>query len=197
MTEQGQKMSDEAGHEKLLVALAMAMVDQPRGTLQELAKAVGVSKATLYRFCQTRDQLVLRLTTHCAHVMKKALADSHLDTAPPQEALRNLIHQNLAHKELTAFLMYNWKPDNEQQPDIMNSWSGYQESLDTFFLRGQREGAFRVDMTAAALTEMLFGVLTSMVDAERRGRVARLGIASVVEQMMLHGIAAEPVRAPA
>ena len=42
-------MSDEAGHEKLLVALAIAMVDQPRATLQELAKAVGVSKATLYR----------------------------------------------------------------------------------------------------------------------------------------------------
>jgi TetR/AcrR family transcriptional repressor of mexCD-oprJ operon len=36
-----------------------------------------------------------------------------------------------------------------------------------------------------------------MVDAERRGRVARLGIASVVEQMMLHGIATEPARAPA
>ena len=100
-------MSDEAGHEKLLVALAIAMVDQPRATLQELAKAVGVSKATLYRFCQTRDQLVLRLTTHSAHVMKKALADSHLETAPAREALRNLIDQNLAHKELATFLTYN------------------------------------------------------------------------------------------
>lgn len=187
--------SDEAGHEKLLVALALAMVDQPRATLQELAKAVGVSKATLYRFCQTRDQLVLRLMSHCALVMKKALADSRLDTAPPREALRNLIEQNLAHKELTAFLIYNWKPDNEQQPDIMNNWSGYQESMDAFFLRGQREGAFRVDITAAALTELFISVLTCMVDAERRGRVARLGIASVVEQVMLHGIAAEPARA--
>ena len=76
----------------------------------------------------------------------------------------------------------------------MNSWSGYQETLDAFFLRGQREGVFRVDMTAAALSELLIAVITSMVDAERRGRIARMGIAQVAEQMMLHGIAAEPSR---
>ncbi len=188
-------MSDDAGHERLLIALSLAMVDQPRATLQELARAVGVSKATLYRFCQTRDQLVTRLMTHGAQVMKQALADSQLDSAPPREALRNLIEQHLAHKELAIFLMYHWKPDTEMQPDIMDSWSGYQETLDAFFLRGQREGAFRVDITAAALTELLMAVLTSMVDAERRGRIARLGLAAMAEQMVLHGIAGEPVAA--
>ncbi|WP_241132899.1 TetR/AcrR family transcriptional regulator [Achromobacter insuavis] len=188
-------MSEDIGHERLLIALAQAMVDPPRGTLQELAKAVGVSKATLYRFCQTRDQLVTRLMTHGAQVMKQTLADSRLDAAPPREALRNLIEQHLAHKELTVFLMYNWKPDMEMQPDIMDSWSGYQETLDAFFLRGQREGAFRVDVTAAALTELLITVITSMVDAERRGRIARLGIAGVAEQILLHGISAEPAPA--
>lgn len=91
--------------------------------------------------------------------------------------------------------MYNWKPDMEMQPDIMQSWSGYQETLDAFFLRGQREGVFRVDITAAALTELLITVITSMVDAERRGRIARLGIATVAEQMLLHGISAEPATA--
>ena len=116
-------MSEDAGHERLLIALAQAMVDQPRATLQELAKAVGVSKATLYRFCQTRDQLVTRLMTHSAQVMKQTLADSRLDAAPTREALRNLIEQHLAHKELTVFLMYNWKPDMEMQPDIMQSLS--------------------------------------------------------------------------
>ena len=44
-----------AEEEKTLAALALAMVDHPRATLQELAKAIGVSKATLYRFCRTRD----------------------------------------------------------------------------------------------------------------------------------------------
>lgn len=187
-------MSDDAGHERLLIALSLAMVDQPRATLQELARAVGVSKATLYRFCQTREQLVTRLMTHEAQVMKQALINSRLDSAAPREAVRNLIEQHLAHKELAIFLMHHWKPDTELQPDVMDSWSGYQETLDAFFLRGQREGVFRVDITAAALTELLITVITSMIDAERRGRIARLGIATVAEQMLLYGIA-EPAAA--
>ncbi len=36
-----------------LSALALALVTQPRASLQDLAKAIGVSKATLYRFCRT------------------------------------------------------------------------------------------------------------------------------------------------
>ena len=44
-------------------------------------------------------------------------------------------------------------------------------------------------------TELLITVITSMVDAERRGRIARLGIATVAEQMLLHGISAEPAAA--
>ncbi|ELX4162395.1 TPA: efflux pump transcriptional repressor NfxB, partial [Pseudomonas aeruginosa] len=41
--------------ERLIKALAVAIVDRPRATLKELAEAAGVSKATLHRFCGTRD----------------------------------------------------------------------------------------------------------------------------------------------
>lgn len=39
--------------ERLIKALAVAIVDRPRATLKELAEAAGVSKATLHRFCGT------------------------------------------------------------------------------------------------------------------------------------------------
>lgn len=45
-----------AADEKLLKALAIAIVDHPRATFKEIAQAAGVSKATLNRFCGTRDQ---------------------------------------------------------------------------------------------------------------------------------------------
>ena len=45
----------------ILPPLALALVNHPRATLQELAKAIGISKATLYRFCPTRDLLIKRL----------------------------------------------------------------------------------------------------------------------------------------
>ena len=50
-----------AENDKMMAALARALVDRPRASLQEVAAAVGVSKATLYRLCRTRGQLIERL----------------------------------------------------------------------------------------------------------------------------------------
>lgn len=51
--------------ERLLKALADAIVVHPLATLKELAEAAGVSKATLHRFCGTRDNLVNMRATKC------------------------------------------------------------------------------------------------------------------------------------
>ncbi|EPB7030303.1 transcriptional regulator, partial [Pseudomonas aeruginosa] len=50
-------MDASVADEKLLKALAVALVDHPRGTFKEIAEAAGISKATLNRFCGTRDNL--------------------------------------------------------------------------------------------------------------------------------------------
>ena len=47
-------------------------------TLQELARAIGISKATLYRFCPTRDQLIDRLIGHAADTLSRALRAAEL-----------------------------------------------------------------------------------------------------------------------
>ncbi len=57
--------------ERLIKALAVAIVDHPRATLKELAEAAGVSKATLHRFCGTRDNLVQMLEGHGETVLNQ------------------------------------------------------------------------------------------------------------------------------
>jgi TetR/AcrR family transcriptional repressor of mexCD-oprJ operon len=173
--------------ERFLRLLALALVDHPRATLQELATSIGVSKATLYRFCRTRDQLVDRLMSHTAQLMKQAIVDADLQNAPPADAIKRLIANHLSHSELTIFLVYHWKPDLMQISDRDNVWLDYENALDVFFLRGQREGAFRIDVTAAALTEIFIVTIAGLVDAEHRGRVARASLAILIEQMFLHG----------
>ncbi|QEI05694.1 TetR/AcrR family transcriptional regulator [Pigmentiphaga aceris] len=170
---------------RLLVALASAMVDRPRATLQELAQAVGVSKATLYRFCRTREQLVERLIHHGTVVIGHAIASAELHTSPPLEALRRLIANNLEHRELSSFLMHYWK-DASTPPAAGEEW---EIALDTFFLRGQQEGVFRIDLTASVLTELWITIFMGLIDGERRGRIARAGMAGLVERAFLHGAA--------
>jgi TetR/AcrR family transcriptional repressor of mexCD-oprJ operon len=168
---------------KLLVALASAMVEKPRATLQELAKAVGVSKATLYRCFRTREELVDRLMAHSTALITEIIQTAKLDSAQPLDALKLVIGSTLEHREITVFLMHYWK-DVSVDPVIQFEWDA---KLDAFFLRGQQSGIFRIDINAAGLTELLTTILIGFVDAERRGRLAKVGLGALVERAFLNG----------
>lgn len=182
------RATTDADDSRILSALALALVDHPRATLQELAQAVGISKATLYRFSRTREQLIQRLATQSYHAMGQAIDQSDLETDPPAEALHKLIANHLQYRELAAFLTHFWNDASRELSDlVVDEWD---RKLDAFFLRGQQAGIFRIDVTAATLSELFISVLIGLVDAERRGRVARAGLAGVVESTFLRGVAA-------
>lgn len=168
---------------------ALALVTQPRASLQELAKAIGVSKATLYRFCRTREQLVARLIAHSMDTMDCLLQQARLDEDDPIEALRRLTALQLEHRELAAFLTYYWKEADASLSDA--SAAAWDAQMDAFFLRGQQQGVFRIDFSAAALTELWVAAFIGLADAERRGRVARAGLGALLERAFLQGTLAE------
>lgn len=182
--------ADRSEDERLLAALALALVDKPRATLQELAQAVGVSKATLYRHSRTRVELIDRLTQHATGCLQRALDEARLEEGTAREALSRFVQAQLEQREMAAFLVYHWQPESIQSERCGSSCDAYLGALDNFILRGQREGVFRIDISAQAQAEALIALLTGLVDAERRGRVARAGVAAAVEALFLNGSAA-------
>ncbi len=74
-----QPMDLTAADEKLLKALAVALVDHPAGTLKDIAQAAGVSKATLNRFCGTRANLIEMLLNHASDLMNHMIAEADLE----------------------------------------------------------------------------------------------------------------------
>lgn len=175
-----------AADEKLLKALAIAIVDHPRATFKEIAQAAGVSKATLNRFCATRDNLIEMLLNHGSVVIYRVIADADLEAAP-LDALHRLIEGHLIHRELLVFLSFQWRPDTFDLDAGGCRWLPYSETLDEFFLRGQKLGVFRIDIGAPALSEIFSSLIFGLVDAERRGRIARAGMAALIEQFFLNG----------
>ena len=102
--------------------------------------------------------------------------------------MHKLIANHLQYRELAAFLTNFWNDASRELSDlVVDEWD---RKLDAFFLRGQQAGVFRIDVTAATLSELFISVLIGLVDAERRGRVARAGLAGVVESTFLRGVAA-------
>ncbi len=183
-------MDIQADDTRLLASLAMAMVERPRSTLMELARGVGISKATLYRYCRTRDDLVTRLMTHALGLLTSAVQSAQLDSSPPLQALRHLNASYLEHRELIAFLVY-FRREKYAVKTAAGRGSEWEVALDRFFLRGQREGVFRIDIPAPGLTELWAATMVGLVDAERRGRVARAGLAALLEQAFLEGVSAK------
>ncbi|OLU29153.1 transcriptional regulator [Pseudomonas sp. PA15(2017)] len=182
-------MQRPVAEEKLLKALAVAMVEQPRGTFKDIAQAAGVSKATLNRYCGTRDNLIEMLFDYGSEVMNQVIAEADLQQAPLPEALQRLVDGHLVHRDLLVFLMFQWRPDFLHECGKEARWLPYTNALDQFFLRGQQEGVFRIDIGAPVLTELFASLLFGLVDGERRGRVARASMGASLQTFFMHGAA--------
>lgn len=177
--------------DKALAALAVAMVQNPRGTYQDLAAAVGVSRATLYRFCRTREELILRLLRHSSRRLTDGLEDAQLEAGEPKQGLDRLIESHLKHKELVSFITQYWQADSELDPEMAADWKRNEEAIDAFFLRGQRAGVFRIDISASALNDTLVWLIIGLTDCERRGRIAGAALRGTIADLFMAGARAE------
>ena len=173
--------------EHLLKTLTVAVVNRPRATMKELAQLAGVSKATLHRYCGTRENLGQQLEEYAEGTLNLIIRSAGLQHLEPLDALRRLIRKHLAHRELLAFLMAQYRPDFLDFERGDTRWQFYLEALDGFFRRGQQKGLFRIDITAAIFTELFITLVYGLVDAEQRGRAANADSARTLEQMFLHG----------
>lgn len=171
----------------LLRSLALALSENPGATLQELAKAAGVSRATLYRFAPTREQLLDTVKQHVLRVMSKFLDDAGLETRPSLEALRQLTANYIAEKEFCAFMITQYTPystANSRTP-ITDECYVFEQRLDDFFLRGQAAGVFRSSLPSRWLTDLYFGFIQALSESEHRGRIARADMQMLFEDMFL------------
>lgn len=180
-------MNSISHDEQLLKSLTLAVVNRPRATMKELAQLAGVSKATLHRHCGTRENLIVQLEAHAEGTLRLIIDNAALEGTEPLDALRRLIREHLAHREMLAFLMAQYRPDFLDLECGGTRWLFYLEALDGFFLKGQQSGLFRIDITAAILTELFIALVYGLVDAEQRGRAANANSARTIEHMFLQG----------
>lgn len=173
----------------LLRSLALTLTENAGATLQEMAKAAGVSRATLYRFAATREQLLDTLQQHVMETMSRLLDDAGLESQPPLEALRQLIMGYIAEREFCVFMITQFDPyiKRNTQQAYPDECIAHEHRLDDFFLRGQRAGIFRPDVPNRWLTDLFFGFIYMLCESEYRGRIAPADMQRLFEDMFLSG----------
>jgi len=174
----------------LLRSLCLTLARHPRLTLQQLASHVGISKATLYRLASTREALLEHLSQHAMQVGVRIFEDAQLETKPVALALHDLTQMLLKHREFYAFaLTHHWVSalDHGETPEHQRQCAYYEERMEAFFLRGQREAVFRTDMPALWLAKSYNFLLYGLLDTEQRGELEGESLQQLLLGMFLQG----------
>ncbi|MFK4594682.1 TetR/AcrR family transcriptional repressor of mexCD-oprJ operon [Streptomyces pristinaespiralis] len=169
----------------VLRAAAALLARKSTSTMDEVARAAGIGRATLHRHFAGRDALVRALEQLGIQEFEAAIDRARLDDDGAGEALRRLIGELQPAADLLAFLY----TENQlfEGDEINEGWARLDARVSDLFRRGQNEGEFRIDLTPAWLTEALYALVGSCAWAVMDGRVAKKDFQHMTAELLLGG----------
>ncbi len=169
----------------VLRSAAALLTHKATATMDEVARAAGISRATLHRHFAGREALVRALEALGIEECEAALDAARLEDGPAADAVRRLVREFEPVAGLLSFLYTeNQLFEGEEQNE---GWARLDERISELFRRGQLSGEFRIDLTPAWLTEALFGLLASGAYVVLSGKVAPKDFHHMIVELMLGG----------
>ncbi|HEY9375101.1 helix-turn-helix domain-containing protein [Streptomyces sp.] len=170
---------------QVLHSAAALFARKATATMDEVARAAGIGRATLHRQFAGRDALIRALEEMAIEELEAALDGAALDDGPADDAVRRLIAGVEPVAPLLSFLVTeNQLFEGEEQNE---GWARLDARVSALFRRGQEEGVFRIDLTPAWLTEALYGLIGSAAWAVMDGRLAPKDYQYMIAELLLGG----------
>lgn len=176
--------------EQALQAIAAALSEQPRLTMEQLAKAVGVSRATLARMFPKRDDLIAQLHASALERAVRTIDELCPERGAVPDVIRRFVAAVFPEADLHFFLYRIERYGGPQGAD--DDWAPSAQRMLQLFQRGQEEGTLRVDMPAMWMLDTMAALLFAAAEAVRAGRLARAEAPSLVCSSLLDGIGRRP-----
>ncbi|MFD9813669.1 TetR/AcrR family transcriptional regulator [Streptomyces sp. NPDC059080] len=169
----------------VLAAAAALLARRPTSSMDEIARAAGIGRATLHRHFAGRDALIRALEQLGIEQLTRAMDAARLDEDDAPAALRRLIAETEPVAGVLAFLF----TENQlfEGAEINDGWTRLDARVHALFRRGQEEGDFRIDLSPVWLTEALYGLIGAGAWAVHDGRVARNDVTHSIAELLLGG----------
>ena len=160
-------MSEPAPRQTLQQRVAAAILDGAaqlfalqgeRASMNDVAEAAGVARATVYRYFPNRDTLLDELARMAVGDVEARLASSRIDTVAPEEGIARAVRALVEGGDLFVILARERLRSDPEQFE-----RGLAEPLRRLFERGQASGDVRDDITSARLTASLIGLVVGML----------------------------------
>ncbi len=151
-------------------------------SLNDVAKAAGVARATLYRHFATREQLLQALSTTAREATATRLAEADLDAVPVTEGIARVARVVAAGGSKYAALVGQFGPADagREQEQITTM-------IDGLLRRGVDDGTLRGDISVGELRFLLGSLLqaAARMTAEHQAGVEKA--AALITTAFLHG----------
>lgn len=155
-------------------------------TQDEIAKAAGISRATLHRHFAGRDALIRALEELGLRQLGEVADEAGLDEGRAAEALVRLID---GARPVAGFLAFLWSENQLFEGEAVNEgWERLDARIIALFQRGQEAGEFRIDLSPAWLTEALYGLMGSAAWSVQSGKAAPRDFTAMVTGLLLGGV---------
>ncbi len=170
----------------MLRAAADILGRRPNATQDEIAKAVGVSRATLHRHFAGRGALFAALERLAVGQMREALDVAQLDEGSAADGLRRLV---AACAPVAPYLALLYSRSQELDPELESAaWAAIDARIVELFRRGRQTGEFGPDLTPAWLTDAFYSIVVGAAWSIQAGRAAPRDFTDMVADLMLRGI---------
>lgn len=179
----------------LLRAIATVLTDQPRLPMEQLAQAIGISRATLHRMFPNREAIVEAVLALALESSRQAIDSAAIDEGPADEALRRLVATFMPNAVLYLFLQSAHQERCGQADTWLAEFEPNRQRVLALFRRGQEEGCLRVDLTAQWMHDATSALLFEAAHSVREGRLAAADAVESVLAVLLDGARRRPAPA--
>ena len=163
-------LSVDVFSDAVAAAAARHLALAPAASMQDLAQAAGVSRATLFRRYPSRAALVTQLCRAAVQAFVRAVDEAATEEGPPTEALARAVDS--IGRLVPVVGLLGLQPLAEHvEASLLAETAETEEKLRRLVRRGQESGHFRVEVDPEWVLAMLTWLTVAAADSVRLGRL--------------------------
>jgi TetR/AcrR family transcriptional repressor of mexCD-oprJ operon len=162
--------SGEVFADAVAAATARHLALAPAASMQQLAQAAGISRATLFRRFPSRAALVAELCEAAARAYVRAVDEAALEEGTPTQALARVV-EALGRLASVVGLLGLQPLDEHVEASLLAQTAEAEDKLRRLVRRGQEGGLFRVEVDPEWFLAMLTWLMVATADSVRLGRL--------------------------
>ncbi len=178
--------------ERILDAARRTLFDDPGASIDDIAKAAGVGRATIFRHFENRAGLLKALAHRALAETDRVAEEAMVGATSATDALRRIVVAIVGAGDPYRFL--GSAGDLFTDPDLTADYERQLSELTELVVEVQAEGSFRGDVPVRWIVRMIDAHLWAASDAIAKGEVGRVQAQQLIWDTLRDGLSSRPAR---